>query len=220
MKNLARVALALALIVGFSSAAIAQDLSLAIGPKVGLNLANVTGDDVSGTDTRTAFALGGVVEIRISEMFSIAPEALYSMQGSKEEEGGVELTLKFDYIKIPVLARLTIPTSGEISPYVFAGPTFAFKASCKFKGEVGGESEEVDCDEALEEEVGPGATAKSFDVGLAFGGGVGFPVGPGTLGVDARYNLGLSDIVDYEGGADVKNSVIQFAVSYLFPLGR
>ena len=60
------------------------------GAKAGVNFATITGDETSGVDSRTAFHIGGVAEIVISEKFSFQPELLYSGQGAKEsysEEG-------------------------------------------------------------------------------------------------------------------------------------
>lgn len=230
-KTAIGLVLALVLMVGVTSPATAQ-VTVAIGPKVGANFANVTGDDVTGTDMKVGFAFGGVAAFRLHEMWSIMPEAFYSMQGAKEKDeyivveqvdgpplfGDADLTTSLDYVRIPVFVKFTIPTNSNISPYLFGGPEFAFKVRCKTKVEgktedLAGLSETVDCDEVI-----PG-TIKSFDFGLGFGGGVGFLVGSGMLAIDARYGLGLEDIVDVTGGADVKNSNIQIAVSYLFTLG-
>jgi hypothetical protein len=148
-------------------------------------------------------------------MFSIMPEAYYSMQGAKEEEGGVEVKVALDYIRVPILVKFTIPMEGSISPYLFAGPDLGFKVSCDAKN-----GTSVDCDEALDAEVGGDATVKSFDYGLTFGGGVGFALGSGMLTLDASYSLGFADVIDVAGGeADVQNSNIHIAVAYLFSLG-
>lgn len=223
----------LILAVGLTSAAKAQT-TIAVGPKAGINFANVSGDDAEGTDARIGFAFGGVAEFRISEMWSIQPEAYYSSQGTKENDefvvidqpgttndliGEADVNSSLDYIRIPVFLKLTIPTNGGIRPYLFAGPEFALKMRCKSKVEgktldLEGRSESVDCDE-----VQPG-TVESLDYGLGFGGGIGVPVGSGTLAVDARYGLGLADILDVSAAeVDIKNSNIQIAVTYLFTLG-
>ena len=59
---------------------------------------------------------------------------------------------------------------------------------------------------------------KSTEFGLQFGGGIGFPVGKGELGVDIRYILGLSTIDDSADEADVKNNVININLYYGFSL--
>jgi hypothetical protein len=214
MRTVFRIALALALMVGFTSAATAQ-MTVAIGPKAGVNFANFTGDDVSGLDMRVSFAFGAAADVSITDMFAIHPEAYYSMQGTKESD--TDTKAKLNYIRVPVLLKVTIPTEGNISPYLFAGPEFGFKVSCDF--DVDGTT--IDCDEALSDELGGNAEVKSFDYGAAFGAGVALQLGPGMLTIDGRYALGLADLVDVEGGeADVKNSNIHVAVGYLYTLGQ
>ncbi len=57
--------------------------------------------------------------------------------------------------------------------------------TAKVKAEFDGQSQEEDLTDT-----------KSTEFGLQFGGGIGFPVGKGELGVDIRYILGLSTIDD------------------------
>lgn len=76
------------------------------GAKAGVNFANVSGEDVEDNITRTSFNVGAVVEFEISDKFSIQPELIYSAQGAKlEEESDVDLTLKLDYLNVPVIAK-------------------------------------------------------------------------------------------------------------------
>ncbi|UCC83373.1 MAG: PorT family protein [Gemmatimonadota bacterium] len=205
MRTVFRIALALVLMVGITSAATAQ-VTIAIGPKAGVNFADFTGDDAEGIDMRTSFAFGAAADITISDMFSIMPEAYYSMQGAEEDP----VTWELDYIRVPILVKLTIPTEGNISPYVFAGPDLGFKARCKISN-----SETIDCDDVPDSEV------KSFDYGITGGAGVGFALGSGMLNINARYSLGLADVVDFAGEAlDIKTTNIHVAVAYLFTLGQ
>jgi hypothetical protein len=155
-----------------------------------------------------------VADFRINDMWSILPEAYYSMQGAKGTDEGEEFTVALDYVRVPILVKFTIPTEGNISPYLFAGPELGFKVGCDAKN-----GESVDCDTALSEEFG-GGTVQSFDYGLAFGGGVGFALGSGMLTVDARYALGMADAIDAPVDVDLKNSNIHVAVAYLFMLGQ
>jgi hypothetical protein len=51
---------------------------------------------------------------------------------------------------------------------------------------------------------------------LVFGGGIGFPVGKGELGFDARYILGLSTIDDTTASDEIKTGVFNFNIYYGF----
>lgn len=73
----------------------AQD-GVSFGAKAGVNLASIGGDDVDGLDGRTSLHLGGVVEIPVSDRFSVQGEVLYSAQGATDSEEGVDVTLKLD----------------------------------------------------------------------------------------------------------------------------
>ena len=78
---------------------------VALGFIGGLNLANMGGDDVSGTDSKTGFAGGGVLNYNFSNVFALQTEVLYTQKGFKEEENGFTLKFKLNYIEVPVLAK-------------------------------------------------------------------------------------------------------------------
>jgi hypothetical protein len=161
------------------------------GFKAGANLANITGD-VDGTKMKFGFNVGGVAKISVSESFSVQPELVYSSQGAKAEEG--DGAIKLNYINLPIMAQYN--TGGFV---LEAGPQFGFLMSAKLDDG----DDETDIKDGL----------KGLDLGLGFGAGYQTESG---FGVNARFNLGLSNMVD-DGGDDFKwkNSVIQIGVFYL-----
>jgi hypothetical protein len=180
------------------------------GLKAGLNIANLSGDDAGSPDSKTGFAFGGFFMYQFSPMFAIQPEAYYTMKGATEKmdfQGTtVDLTYTLDYIEIPVLFKFLIPVQGSgVRPAIFAGPFLGINTTAKVKAEVDDQSQEEDIEDT-----------KSTEFGLQFGGGLGFPVGNGELGVDIRYILGLSTIDDSAENFDVKNGVINFNLYYGF----
>jgi hypothetical protein len=182
------------------------------GLKAGLNIANLSGDDIESPDSKTGFAFGGFFMYQFSPMFAIQPEAYYSMKGATDKMdiggGTVDLTYTLDYIEIPVLFKFLIPIQGSgVKPAIFAGPFLGINTTAKVKAEYQGDSQEEDIEDV-----------KSTEFGLQFGGGIGFPVGKGELGVDIRYILGLSTIDDSADEADVKNNVININLYYGFSL--
>jgi len=184
---------------------------LQIGPKVGINIASVVGDDANffGMDleTRTAFSGGIFFIYQFSDLFAIQPEAYYTMKGATLKINGADLTFSFDYIEVPFLLKLIIPVEGSnIRPSIFAGPSIGFNTTAKITGEANGESDEHDLKD----------NTKSTDFSLALGGGIGFMVGGNELGFDVRYILGLSSIDDTSDNADVKNTVIAFNIYFGF----
>lgn len=180
------------------------------GVKAGLNIATIGGDDISDVDSRTGFAAGLFGEIGIDKMFAIQPEVYYSMQGAKSKEDingtTVDVTMKLDYIQIPVLFKFIIPVEGStVKPNIFAGPALGIKASSKVKAEANGDSFEEDIEDI-----------KNADFNLVFGGGINIGAGKMTVGFDVRYLLGLSSFDDSADEADVKNQVIAIGASIGF----
>ena len=214
------------------------------GVKGGLALADMTGDgwdDIEASLEVTAdnsfkagFAGGAFFEMPLGASgLALHPEVLFVMKGSKAdltstEDASVTVTTKIKqtYLEVPVLLKYNIPTQGQISPNLFAGPYAAFKMSSKI------EFEDVPAAAADELTSGDIENAKSVDFGVAFGGGVDFAVGPKSkLTLDVRYSLGLTDAFDDDNGEDddkiyltddqekglkFKNSDIRFMVGFMF----
>lgn len=174
----------------------AQDVKF--GAKAGINLANV-GGDIEENKGIIGFHVGGVAEISFSEKFSIQPELLFSAQGTKFEEGDGKLTMKLNYINIPVMAKYYVADGFSLE----AGPQIGILASAKAKYEIGGESESEDIKDNFE----------SLDLGLNFG--LGYKLDSG-LNFAARYNLGLSNLAKDSGDEKINNGVFQLSVGYMF----
>jgi len=56
-------------------------------------------------------------------------------------------TVGMNYIEVPVLLRMTIPTGARISPHVSVGPTVAFNIGCEVDTFFEGIPGNVDCEE-------------------------------------------------------------------------
>ncbi len=160
------------------------------GVKAGLNLANLS---VSPKDAGTSlsfqpsFNAGGLVSIPIVSNFKLQPEVVYSAQGSSVKTSGESGHYNFGYINIPVLFKYQDPSGF----FAEIGPQVGFLLSAKAKS--GGNS--VD----LKDEV------KSTDFAGVLG--IGY-LSSINLGVDARYNLGLTNIAKNSGDGSLKNGVI------------
>ena len=168
----------------------------AIGIKGGLSVATLHGDLPTDPFVRNRTLLGpggGVsVTIGLNGLVSLQPELLYAAKGTSLGDidltdnagnpvGTAEVLEAFDYLEIPLLVRIALPTGGLASPYVVAGPAAGRRLSQKLKL-TGDASSSGDLD-----------VAKSTDLGLALGGGV--EVGRGRIrwSFETRYTLGLTD---------------------------
>ncbi|TFG88148.1 MAG: PorT family protein [Candidatus Atribacteria bacterium] len=194
-----RLIIALALVALMSGTVLAEGLSL--GFKGGLNLANLTGDDIDENKMKLCFGGGVFMNYPMTESISLQPELLFMMKGTKADIEDFDAGYRFSYIDIPVLVKFAVPMEGAFTPCFFAGPYIGFNMSA--------EAYEEDDEMDIKDDV------KSTDFGLMFGGGFDYTMGEGYLTFDARYALGLTTIIDVED-VDVKNTGIMFMVGYGF----
>ena len=190
MKNYLNVTLATILMAVTVSA---QHVN--IGIKAGLNIYNISSDDNSAYDSKVGFNLGLLGHMHLTEHLAIQPEILYSGQGAKFTSAGVDYKSNLSYINIPVLFQYMFDNGFRIE----AGPQLGILISAKSK------ANDVETD--IKDQV------KSIDFGL--GVGVSYVHPTSGFGVDARYNLGLSNINE-TGTINSKNRGIKIGVFYIF----
>ena len=178
------------LIVVCATALVSANAQVKFGLKAGANFASITDGD--GLKSKIGINGGVQVAMALNEMFSVNPEAVYSAQGAKADEGDGSLNL--NYINVPVLLQYNNPSGF----FAHTGPQVGFLMSAKAKA--GGE--EQDMKEFMN------STDFGWVVGLGFATQSGF-------GFNARYNIGLSKL-DKEGEGSSKNSVIQAGIFYNF----
>lgn len=186
-----KIILLFALVAGAFSA---QAQGIDFGIKAGANFSNFTGD--INSDGITSFHAGAVVELNIVPMFSIQAEGLFSSMGGKakyaEEDGSVGVVevardINLDYISVPVLAKVYI-LPDRLS--LMAGPQFSFLVN---------DADDLD--------------ANSTDIAIAGGAELKIIAG---LFAQARYNIGITKVTDSQYTGDVKNSVFQLSLGYMF----
>src|SRR5690554_5935766 len=105
-------------VVGMSATGLAQQ-QVKFGPKLGINLATLSGDDDS--EMKIGFHVGAVAEIKFNDKFSLQPELLYSAQGAKSKSLD-DIKLNSDYINIPIMAKYYFVEGFSIE----AGPQIGF----------------------------------------------------------------------------------------------
>ena len=167
------------------------------GVKAGANFATLSGPGSEGATTKVDFHGGAFAHIPLVNSFFLQPELVYSRQGAKATSDGVVFNINQSYVNIPVLAKYQ-HSSGL---YGETGPQLGFLMAASVSA--GGSSQDVK------------SSYKSTDFSWAFG--VGYKIPLINAGIDARYNLGLSNIAAQEvNGYSVKNSVFQLGVFYIF----
>jgi hypothetical protein len=180
-----------------------------VSPKLvaeaGANFASVNGDNAESFDNRTGINLGVHARTAASDQIDVQAGLSYSQQGADYSESMFSGKYKLDYLNIPIMARFNVADGFVLQ----AGPQIGFLMSAKDEyDDYEGESVEEDVKEYL----------KGTDFGINLGAGYQFP---GGFGIDATYNLGLTNIADSPDLSDVnwKHGVIQLRLSYAFDLG-
>ncbi|THU34188.1 PorT family protein [Niastella caeni] len=160
------------------------------GIKGGVNFANLRNDAADeSADARTGFHVGGLAHIHITRAFAVQPEIVYSTQGA--EYGNDKL--KLNYINVPVLAQYMFANGFRLQ----TGPQLGILTTSEY--ESGNTESDVD-------------DLSNADFSWIFGASY---VGRMGLGVDARYNLGLTD-VSKSRTTDLQNRVWQIGLFYQF----
>ena len=180
----------------------AASAQIQFGLKAGANFAMLTGSGVTGAKTLVGFHGGGLVAIPLFMDFSLQPEVVYSGQGAKgTDDTGAEFKVTQNYLNVPVLFKWN-HSSGFFAE---TGPQVGILLSAKDKQG----STTIDAKSAY----------NSTDFCWVFG--IGYLINSANIGIDARYNLGLSNISKYSSnGMTVKSSVIQVGLFYLFGEGK
>ena len=174
--------------VGFTICSFAQSPDL--GLKAGLNFANLHHDNSSiDPDHKIGLHAGLLVHFHVNRSFGLQPEVVYSMQGA--DYGGDEVEI--NYVNVPLLFQYLFGNGWRLQ----TGPQVGLLVSGEVDDEDG---REIDIKNSLKKSV--------FDWTI----GAGY-LSKSGLGVDLRYNHGISDAFK---NSDITNRVWQFGLFYQF----
>lgn len=214
MRSLTFILAALFMLFLLPAHARAQGSTL--GLKGGLNVSTLSIEDPANPDlaieSRTGLVVGAFLECGGESWFALQGEVNYSQNGAKVRGGSSVSRIDLDYIRVPVLIMARIgPEDRNLYPLVYAGPQLAFQVSCGVEADSEGGSQNYDCDS---EELEDPLETRNVEFGLVFGGGVEYLFGGFKMELDARYNLGLTNM---NGGtnasvASLKNRGWSFTV--------
>ncbi len=161
-----------------------SNLKAKFGIKGGFDLTTLYSSDVSTNHLKPGFDAGIFAKLPVTRGFSIQPELLYSLKGSKEDysnfvQGNGEYRFNLGYIQLPLLAVVNL------------APNFSLHAGGYAAYLVNANIHNVDNNGNLQNatELNTGDFNR-WDFGLV--GGAAFDIENFTIG--ARYNYGLSEI--------------------------
>jgi opacity protein-like surface antigen len=204
-------------VFGFNNAIAQEDtntssgVDISFGIKAGGNVSNTSNSkEISddGTDNRYGFNVGAVVNIGLSEKFSIQSEVVYSQQGfttSSDFDLDIfdigDIVWRFDYINIPVMASYEVVKGLTIQ----AGPQVGFNINAEVYNSDIDLGDDFDLSESTNTvDFGAGLGAQyELDFGLFF---------------QARYVWGFSNYIDSNDadGETYSNRVGNISVGYFF----
>lgn len=213
MKKLLLSVFAITLFIGATA-------QITFGPKVGLNLAKINGDDTENAKIKMGLQIGLITDIAFSDAISLQTGLIFSQKGSKSEIDVLDETytskMNINYLEIPINMVYGLNIADNTLQF-FAGPYIGIGLTGKISSDIEG-FEDMDItfgnDESdlIEGDFG----CKRFDFGLNFG--AGYKIN--KIQIQANYGLGLSNLIpDNDGEAPdykIKNGVIQFSVAYFF----
>lgn len=178
-----------ALLLGAGFSSAFAQASVSLGIKGGLNFANVNTTSVGAAFNSRTGYHAGAFVNFKFTKLAIQPEVIYSVQGADAASGNLEL----GYVNIPILLKFYLVSGLNLQ----AGPQFGFLTSATSGG--------IDIKDLVE----------SSDTSIALG--AGFDIK--KFVIDARYNLGISDVD--KATTEAKNQVFQLSVGFkLFKFGN
>ncbi|MBD2701997.1 PorT family protein [Spirosoma sp. BT702] len=187
-----------------------------IGVTGGLQMANqknsIGGFSISGTN-RIGYTAGLLIDAALSESFSIRPQILYSVKGTKFDLGGLSgglangnVTLAFNYIEVPIQVTYGLE-AGPGRLVLGAGPYVGYALSGTTSGSVQGQSgsENIEFGSAEDQ-------VKRLDYGLRLSGGYELSSG---LSISAFYSPGLANLAN-GSNQTTTNTAFGLTLGFLF----
>jgi hypothetical protein len=183
-----KIILVIILLLSLSAVSKAQDTHF--GLKAGLNISSLDVKQGVDWDAKAGFHFGGLAHVHLTPHFAVQPEIVFSQQGGEYNSD----KWKINYLNIPVLLQYMTGSGFRLQ----TGPQLGFGLSSEVKqGDI-----EIDNDDDV----------NTIDFSWSFGASYLFP---GGIGVDARYNHGITNIYEPEV-PEVRNRVFQLGVFYQF----
>ncbi|MGA9364969.1 MAG: porin family protein [Bacteroidota bacterium] len=201
------------LLVFFVAPKVFAQNSFELGVCGGYNSSNATFDPdpfaVPGTlkSSGSGFWVGGAAKLPISDLIAITTEPRYIQYALKVQTTSFGQTTTFNtklgYLEIPLFLEAGVGTD-HVRFFAFTGPELGFRLSAK---------EDVDFPGQITLSTDIKDQFKSTSVGVAFGGGIEYQIGPGVaFVVDARYSHDLSNVSNVSTGPTSNIAVKYYGV--------
>lgn len=167
------------------------------GIRGGVNFATFNAEKAD-LSTITRFLTGAYYTYNFQNSnFAVQAEILYSQKGAKDEFMSNIYITRINYLEIPLLAKYSFNTAGDIVPHIYIGPYLGIKLEAGL---------EIKNDNTydINDEI------SSTDFGFVFGAGVNIQ----RFDIGLRYSLGLTDITASD--SEFQNRVLSIVAGFRF----
>lgn len=198
-----------------------------VGLKGGLTLANLSASDSIASTGKfqnyTGFHIGIPVHIQLGKIFAVQPELNFQQAGAKYSNKSdlfeYEASTRFNQLQIPVMLQAGYMLENGFKIYGEAGPYLAYamsgKSTTTSKFRLSTNADWTTTTNTGSIKFDESDNLKRMDFGVGFGAGVGYK---GVV-LNARYNVGLSDIESSDFGK-LYTRGLNISVGYLHSFGN
>lgn len=189
----------LAIVLLSSAGIMAQERegTLTVQPRVGMNLSSMA----DYNKMKFGYNFGMEMEYQITDIFSLSAALMYSDQGAKDDETGTDEILDIDFVNVPIMLNCYVVPGLAVKAGV--QPAFRTKTTVKYDGM------KMDVDWLLKQ-YGTDTEMNKFMLSVP----VGLSYEYNHFVLDARYNIGVTDL--FKGEGIMRNNVIQLTLGYKF----
>lgn len=213
MKIINKLSIVALMSLAYFSAS-AQEVPLRFGVEAGLNLSTASiANNPLNNSTRAGFQIGVTADYALTDSWYVQSGVSFTTKGVElSGDLGDELNYKYtvdqSYFQLPVYIAYKIKVAPGTRIVLNAGPYVAYGVGGRIKPKDGYLNIDNSTDDV--DTFGENGILNRFDFGL--GGGLGVELG--KIAVTARYELGLTDIGQYD--RDYKNRNLAFTLGYKF----
>lgn len=192
----------------FLLALLKSNAQVSFAPKVGFNLANLTGD-TEDNEVRLRTQIGFILNTDVNEMVSFQSGLNYSGKGVTLDWGdGDKDAITLTYLEVPVNFVLNFELgSGKFQIYAGSYFSFCLGGNIKYLSDEDDEIESLDIGTSEDDDIKP------LDLGINIGLGYKFK----DFQIQGGYTGSFTNISNY-GDDELRNSVISLTFAYFINL--
>lgn len=194
---------------------------LELGFRAGLNMSEANLQTTNG-DLLEAARINGVnagifANIQIGSIIALQPEITFSQKGFKASWNTSDSSaiLNANYLDMPIMLELGFGLGDNFRIFANAGPNVSYLLDAEEQFYDAVNDETMTTPFNLDE-----AALERLDIGVNFGGGISLRINRWKYTLDARYNMGLKEILATEDAMSFVNNAkhrvtnISFGISY------